>query len=179
MKLNQEAHPIFLGIIPSPELHKISREPKIKTLELKEYEIKIAVPESGDESAQTYFPSTLGSYWVYEDQDGNDLTRTAVEDEEIADETYQAFSYELALEDWINYNPFIRPALYQISDTGIKLLVGDEVEKALKARLINETNMYAESVKNVIPPGEELDLTFDVEVEGQEHYIPSPRYYCC
>ena len=30
-----------------------------------------------------YFPNTLGSYWVYEDQDGNELTRRVIEDKEI------------------------------------------------------------------------------------------------
>ncbi len=128
----------------------------------------------GDESVQTYFPSTLGSYWVYEDQDGNELTRTAIEGEEIAGETYHAFSYEPALEDWINYNPFIAPSLYQISDTGITFLVGDEVEKALKTRLTNEINIYNESAKNLLPPGVEIDITFDVEGEGQEHLYLLP-----
>ena len=32
----------------------------------------------GDESG-TYFPRTPDSYWVYVDQDGNELTRHAVE----------------------------------------------------------------------------------------------------
>ena len=31
----------------------------------------------------TYFPYVPGSYWVYEDQDGNELTRRATEKKEI------------------------------------------------------------------------------------------------
>ena len=29
----------------------------------------------GKQKADTYFPQGIGSYWVYEDQDGNELTR--------------------------------------------------------------------------------------------------------
>ena len=49
-----------------------------------------------------------------------------------------AFSYEPELEDWTEYSPFISPSLYNVSDAGITLVVGDEVEKAVKARLSEE-----------------------------------------
>ena len=37
----------------------------------------------GKERTVSYFPHALGSYWVYEDQDGNKLTRRAVGTETI------------------------------------------------------------------------------------------------
>ena len=83
----------------------------------------------GNESVKEYFPTTLGSYWVYVDEDKNELTRHAVEEEEIAGETYHAFSYEPELEDWAEYSPFIRPFLYNASDVGITLVVSDEIKK--------------------------------------------------
>lgn len=33
----------------------------------------------GKEKADTYFPHAIGNYWVYEDPDGNELTRRAVQ----------------------------------------------------------------------------------------------------
>ena len=43
----------------------------------------------GTEWANDYFPDTVGSYWTYQDQDGNELTRYAVEPEEVDGETYR------------------------------------------------------------------------------------------
>ncbi len=130
----------------------------------------------GNESAQKYFPSILGSYWVYEDQDGNELTRRAIEGEEIAGETYHAFEYEPELEDWADYIPFIHPFLYQFGDAGITLVVGDEVEKAVKARLTKEMEIFSKLAKNSLENNSpsEFDLTvnlnYDVEVEAENRF---------
>ena len=37
----------------------------------------------GNEWANYYFPEGVGSYWTYQDQDGNALTRYAVEPEKL------------------------------------------------------------------------------------------------
>ena len=126
----------------------------------------------GDESTNKYFPSALGSYWVYEDQDGNELTRHAVEGEEMAGKIYSAFSYDPELEDWADYSCFIRPSLYNISDAGITLVVGNEREKALKARLSNEMNVLVEAIKADNPSGTNLDV--DIEAQAQEHFFFLP-----
>ena len=55
------------------------------------------------ESVNDYFPRMSGSFWVYEDQDGNRLTRRAVEEKTIEGETYHAFNYEPTVEDWVDY----------------------------------------------------------------------------
>lgn len=34
----------------------------------------LSVTLSGNETAKLYFPSTLGSFWVYQDENGNELT---------------------------------------------------------------------------------------------------------
>ncbi len=132
-----------------------------------------SVTLSGDESAQTYFPSTLGSYWVYEDQDGNELTRTAVEDEEIAGETYHAFSYEPAFEEkWEHYEYYVHPTLFKVDETGIKFLIGDEVVKTYKERLTKELMAAFAS-----PPGANVPaFDIEVEVETQPHFylLPTP-----
>ena len=132
-----------------------------------------SVTLSGDESAQTYFPSTLGSYWVYEDQDGNELTRTAVEDEEIAGETYHAFSYEPAFEEkWEHYEYYVHPTLFKVDETGIKFLIGDEVIKTYKERLTKELMAAFAS-----PPGANVpafDIEVEVETEPHFYLLPTP-----
>ena len=72
------------------------------------------------------------------------MTRRAIEGEEIAGQTFPAFSYEPELKDWAEYSPFISPSLYNVSDAGITLVVGDEVEKAVKARLSKEMESVRE-----------------------------------
>ena len=129
----------------------------------------------GDESANKYFPSTLGSYWVYEDQDKNELTRYSIEGEEIAGETHLAFSYDPELEDWIDYTPFIHPFLYQISDAGITLVVDEAVENAAEARLKKEMDIFAELVKALGPRGIGTFSIADVEAQGQEDLLLLPE----
>ncbi|MDE0089129.1 MAG: hypothetical protein OXU23_25655 [Candidatus Poribacteria bacterium] len=128
----------------------------------------------GNESATKYFPSTLGSYWVYEDQDGNELTRRAVEGEEIAGETYHVFDYESELEDWTDYSIFIRPSLYQMSDKGITLVVGDEVEKAIKARFAKEMEHLRKIIELDDPDA--ANFTYEVKTEAQDefHLLSTP-----
>ncbi|RKU06244.1 hypothetical protein C6501_19210 [Candidatus Poribacteria bacterium] len=130
----------------------------------------------GNESVQKYFPGTLDSFWVYEDQDGNELTRYSIEDEEIAGETYLSFSYDPELEDWANYSCFIHPGLYNVNDEGITLVVGDAVENAVEARLKREMDMFVEIFKREIfsqaPPGVEMPtFNLDVETQGQDFLL--------
>ncbi len=135
----------------------------------------------GIESAQVYFPGTLESFWVYEDQDGNELTRVAIEGEEIAGKTYPAFSYEPELEDWADYSCFIHPSLYNVSEAGITLVVGEEVENGVNARLKKEMDMFAEVLSQEmltqLPPGVEIpnfNLHVDVEAEAHDHLFLLP-----
>ena len=124
----------------------------------------------GNEDANKYFPSTLGSFWVYEDQDGNELTRRAVEGEEIAGETYHGFEYEPAFEKWENYEYYVHPTLFKIEDTGIKFLIGDEVKKAYKKRLTKELKDSLEKSRQNMPAEANFNPIFDVEIETQDHF---------
>ncbi len=130
----------------------------------------------GNESVQKYFPGTLDSFWVYEDQDGNELTRYSIEGEEIAGETYLAFSYDPELEDWANYSRFIHPGLYSVNDEGITLVVDKAVENAVKARLKSEMDMFVEIMRQEFltqaPPGVEIPaFNFDVKAQGQDFLL--------
>ena len=134
--------------------------------------IGFSVALLGNESTSKYFPSTLDSYRVYEDQDGNEFTRRAIEGEEIAGKTFPAFSYEPELKDWVDYSCFIRPSLYQVSDTAIKLVVGDEVEKAVKARLKKEIDFFIEIMKSDLPASVQasFEMKVDYEAEAKDNF---------
>ena len=130
-----------------------------------------------DESEITqYFPDTLGSYWVYVDQDGNELTRRAVEGEEIGAEIYLAFDYKPALENWVDYDYHIHPSLYQVNEKGVTFLVGDEVWKAVRARLAKEMGNLAKMMKEMAPPEAEagFNLLYEIEVEAPDHFYMLP-----
>ena len=131
-----------------------------------------AVLISDESETVQYFPDTLGSYWVYVDQDGNELTRRAIESEEIGGEMYGAFGYEPTLENWIDYGYHIHPDLSQVGEEGIAFLVGKEAEKALQARLVKEMGTLYKMQKEMAPPGAEagFNLLYEIEAEAQEQF---------
>ena len=118
-----------------------------------------------------YFPNTLGSHWVYEDQDGNELTRRVIEDKEIDGETYHAFNYEPALEDWTDYDYHIHPNFYQIGEEKVTFLVGDEVEKAVKAHFTKEMATFLTILEKMGAP---FIMLYDVEIEAQNQFYVMP-----
>ena len=118
-----------------------------------------------------YFPNTLGSYWVYEDQDGNELTRRVIEDKEIDGETYHAFTYEPALEDWADYDYHIHPNFYRIGEEKVTFLVGDEVEKAFKAHFTKEMAAFLTILEKMGAP---FIMLYDVEIEAQDQFYVLP-----
>ena len=128
----------------------------------------------GNEPAKNYFPTAVGSFWVYEDQDGNELTRRAVEGEEIAGEKYHAFDYEPSFEDWENYEYHVHPTLFKVDETGIKFHIGDTVKKAYKTRLTKELEVSFESSRENIPPDAQWQPKFDIEIENQEDFYLLP-----
>ena len=139
----------------------------------------------GNEWANYYFPDTVGSYWTYQDQDGNELTRYAIEPEEIDGETHRAFSYDPPLEDWANFEHYIHPYFYQVGDDWIAYAVGTEIENGLKASTIKETEVMLPIIRQELL-GEmpedipiSLDLSYDVEVNSADYFylLPTPITY--
>lgn len=130
-----------------------------------------------NERSNNYFPHTPGSFWVYEDQDGNKLTRRAVEKETIEGETYHAFSYEPASEDWTDYEHYVHPNFYQIRKDGIAFFVGAEVEKAFEARLHKEMEADSKKQQGISTTGDvSADFSYTIEVEAQDDFylLPTP-----
>ena len=122
----------------------------------------------GKEKTDTYFPHAIGSYWVYEDQDGNELTRRVIESKNIDGETYRAFSYEPTFEDWADYDYHIHPLLYQVGEERVTFWVGADVKKAVKARLTKEVETFGKIHEA------NFDLLYDIEVEAQDPFYVLP-----
>ena len=138
----------------------------------------------GNEWANYYFPDTVGSYWTYEDQDGNALTRYAIEPEEIDGETYRAFSYDPPLEDWADFEHYIHPYFYQVGDDWVAYFVGAEIENGLKAHTAQEMEealpiIRQQMIGEAPIEGVDLDLNYDVEVESADYFylLPTPVTY--
>jgi len=123
------------------------------------------------ESKNAYFPHVPGSYWVYEDQDGNELTRHAVEKKEIEGETYHAFSYEPTLENWADYDYHIHPNFYQVGEERITFLMGDAAQKAIKARLTKEVGILRTILRLMM---EGFDLLYEIEAETEDSFYALP-----
>ena len=127
----------------------------------------------GDESEiPQYFPGTLGSYWVYVDEDGTEFTRRVVQRAEIADEIYHGFDYEPALENAINYDYHIHPDVFRVGEEGITFFVGKETKKALQARFVKEMGTLLKIMKATAPPRTEagFNLLYEIEAEAQEPF---------
>ena len=137
----------------------------------------------GNEWANYYFPDTVGSYWTYEDQDGNELTRYAIEPEEIDGETYRTFSYDPALENWADFEHYTHPYFYQVGDDWVAFFVGEEIENGLKAHTAQEMEqalpILREQMLTGAPEGASLDLNYEVEVEAGDYFylLPTPITY--
>ena len=136
----------------------------------------------GSEWANYYFPDAVGSYWTYEDQDGEELTRYAIDPEEIDGETYRAFDYEPVLEDWTTYQYYVHPYFYQVSDDWVAFFVGGDIENAMRAVTEKQWNeamaLMKEQMNNQLPPGMNIDLnvTYELDIKAQDYFyfLPTP-----
>ena len=130
-----------------------------------------------NEQSNDYFPHTPGSFWVYEDQDGNKLTRRAVKEKTIEGEMYHAFSYEPASEDWADYEHYVHPNFYQIREDGIAFFVGDKVEKAFEAKLRRDMDADIKKQQGIsTSPGVSADFSYEIAVEAKDDFylFPTP-----
>lgn len=136
-----------------------------------------------NEWATYYFPDKLGSSWVYEDQDGNEITRYAIEEDEVDGETFRAFSYEPAIDDWEKYHYPVHPFLYQISEDWVAFYVGDDIEKATESILtkkLDETRaLMLQQTAEQLPPGVTMDFDYTVKPTAQDYFylLPTPVTY--
>ena len=156
---------------------------KIRTVVVLVLILSFSTISIGNEWANYYFPDTSGSYWTYEDQDGNELTRYAIEPENLDGETFRAFSYDPALEDWADFEHYIHPYFYQVGNDWVAYFVGTEIENGLKAHATQEMEealpIMRQQMIGDAPEGVTLDLNYDIEVESADYFylLPTPVTY--
>lgn len=139
----------------------------------------------GNEWANYYFPDAPGSYWIYEDQNGDELTRYAIAPEEIDGEHYRAFSYDPALEDWADFEHYVHPYFYQVGADWVAFFVGTEIENALKAATMQQMEeamvLMRQALQEQMPEGLNItfDLDYDIEVNPQDYFyfLPTPATF--
>lgn len=139
----------------------------------------------GNEWANYYFPDALGSYWVYEDQNGDELTRYAVEPQDIEGDTYRAFGYDPGLENWADFEHYIQPYYYQVGDDWVAYFAGTEIENALKASTIQQMDeaivLMRQAMQEQVPEGFNVtfDIDYEVDVKSQDYFyfLPTPATF--
>ena len=139
----------------------------------------------GNEWANYYFPDAPENYWVYEDENGDELTRYAVEPQEVDGQTHRAFSYEPRLEDWKDYQYYVRPYFYLVRDEWVAFRVGEDVENIIKSIAAQELDeviaVTRQQMQNQLPPGVNVDvnITYELEVEAQDYFyfLPTPATF--
>ncbi len=131
-----------------------------------------------NEVADYYFPDKLGSFWVYEDQDGNEFTRHAIEETNVDGVSFRAFLYEPAIEDWEDYKYKMHPFLYQVSNDWISLYVGNDIENCTKSLVTNKMQEVIATMRQQmaekLPDGITMEFDFSVETIAQDYFYLIP-----
>lgn len=131
-----------------------------------------------DESATRYFPNTIGSSWVYVDQYGKEMTRSAIVGKEIDGSIYQEFTYQPELEESEKYQHIMYPSLYQIGEKWVSFFVGDEIESATKSILSKKLDETVASLRlqiaEQLPTGIAIEFDYSVEPNAQDYFYLFP-----
>lgn len=143
----------------------------------------LSVTLLANEWATYYFPDKVGSSWVYEDQDGNELTRYAVKEKNVEGNTFRVFEYEPEIDDWEKYMYAVQPFLYQVGDEWVAFYVGDDIENATESILskkLDETlAIIRQQTAGQLPPGVTIDFDYTIEPKAQDYFylFPTPVAY--
>lgn len=143
----------------------------------------LSVTLLANEWATYYFPDKVGSSWIYEDQDGNELTRYAVKEKNVEGNTFRAFEYEPEIDDWEKYMYAVQPFLYQVGDEWVAFYVGDDIENATESILskkLDETlALIHQQTAGQLPPGVTIDFDYTIEPKAQDYFylFPTPVAY--
>ena len=123
---------------------------------------------------ESIFPVDIGSYWIYTDQDGNELIRRVSDDKEIDGKKYRAFEYKPKLSSELDLQPLIHASLFEIDDVKVSFHFSNEFEIALKNRLKKEMDIYTQLAKSsfeeIYPPesGITMNIKYEIDVKPEK-----------
>lgn len=121
----------------------------------------------GNETVKRYYPVTPGSYWVYSDQNGKELTRHAAPDKQHEGNTYHHFQYDPERQDQGFFLYQIHPYLYTVNENGVAYLVGNKGELAVQRRHSKLLEIVVPSIREGLRarfPKSDFDFSFTVDV---------------
>ena len=130
---------------------------------------------SGKENGHQYFPSSSDNFWVYQDQDGDKITRKGDKSKLDDGKMYAGFKVKPALKESKDFNRFLHPAYCHYEEGSVFLHVGEKLRKAIKARLTDEMELFSklsvDSIKKNFPPDNSIkvDLDYEIKVDTDEH----------
>ena len=143
----------------------------------------VGVTLLANEWKKLYFPDNLGSFWVYEDQNGNELTRYAVGEKDVEGKAFRAFDYEPEIDDWEKYMYAVHPFLYQVGEEWVAFYVGDDIENARESILTKKLDEILVTLRQLaarqLPPGITIDFNYTIEPKAQDYFylFPMPITY--
>ncbi len=126
---------------------------------------------------ESIFPVDIGSYWIYTDQDGNELIRRVSDDKEIDGKKYRAFEYKPKLSNALDLQPLLHTTLFNIDNVKVIVCLSDELEIAFEKRLKKELHIYSQLARSsfieIYPPdsGITFDVKFEIEVKPDKELI--------
>lgn len=118
-----------------------------------------------------YFPWSLDSYWVYQDQDGNEVKRHAIETIETERIT-PAFSHQPKLEDWTDYSPLFYPERFYVNkEIGFMIEQhSQEPQKTFRAKFKKEMDTYLTHIQE---DPESVQLSFSIRAGSDMCLFPN------
>ena len=127
----------------------------------------------GNETVKRYYPVAPGSYWVYQDQHGKELTRHAAPDRQQEENTYHRFRYDSEFEDPGFYLYQIRPYLYNVDEEGVAYLVGNKGILALQRRYSKLLEIAVPSIREGLSakfPKSVFNFSYTVDVDMSDTF---------
>lgn len=127
----------------------------------------------GNETVKHYYPVAPGSYWIYKDQNGKELTRYAAQDKQQEGNTYHGFQYDSELEDPGFYLYQIRPDLYNVDENGVAYFVGNKGKLALQRRYSKLLELAVPSIREGLSanfPESVFNFNYTVDVDMSDTF---------
>ncbi len=123
---------------------------------------------------ESIFPVDIGSYWLYTDQNGNELIRRVSEDKEIDGKKYKSFEYQPKLSNDFDFRPLIHATLFNTDNVKVLFYLSNELEDANKRRLKKEMDIYSQLAKSsfeeIYPPesGITIDIKYEIDIKPEK-----------
>ncbi len=132
------------------------------------------------ETKLNYFPDSIGSRWVYWNDDGQEWTREITDRKDIQDNNYQTFNYTPT--DFETDTNILKPKYFRVTQNNLLFNVSDKIDQHIQTELpksvqddfagldikvVTEQISYPDLVFLHLPLTPDFNWeAFDVEIQG-------------